>query len=95
MVNLPKGQEMYLEIDFKGTSSLEIGVRTLDPEVNQFFVAGLVPQDEWTKVYIQMSTAIASQFTTDAFQLYFASRKPVGSTQETVFIDNIKFIYPN
>lgn len=95
MTNLPKGQVMYLEIDFKGTNALEIWVRTLDPQINKFFVAGLVPQTEWTKVYIEMTGAIASQFQTNAFQLTFESRKPFSSIEETLFIDNIKFIYPN
>ena len=92
--NLPKGNKMYLEIDFKGTVPLEIGIITVSPVVKQIFALGLVPQSEFTKVYVDLTEKISREVATTHFEIYFEANLPVGSTSAELFIDNVKFIYP-
>ncbi len=95
LVNLPLGRRMYLEIDFKGDVALEIGIETINPQVRQLFALGLNPQPDWTKVYVDVSDLIASQFQTNSLRFYFRSQKPTSLGEASIFIDNIKFIYSN
>lgn len=94
LTNLPKGSNMYLEIDFKGTVPLEIGIITVDPVVQKIFALGLVPQEEFTKVYVNLTEKISRQIMTTHYELYFEAKLPAGSPSAELYIDNIKFIYP-
>ncbi len=95
LVNLPRGRNMYLEVDFKGDQPLEVGVRTLNPVQLNYFVLGMNPRTEWTKLYIDFTQIIASLVQTTSVQIYFESRKPPGSPSGEIFIDNIKFVLPS
>ena len=92
--SLPKGNNIYLEIDFKGNNPLEIGIITKDPTVKKVFALGLNPKEEYTKVYVDLTDEIARQTTTNFFEIYLESRLPEGSQGAKLYIDNIKFIYP-
>ncbi len=91
---LPRGRDMYMEIDFRGTNALEIGVITETPEFTKTFAIGLLPQDEYTKVYIDMTSEISSQFQTSAVKFYFESKLQPGQSESTILIDNLKFVFP-
>ncbi|NEN22197.1 hypothetical protein G3O08_01600 [Cryomorpha ignava] len=92
--NLPKGSSIYLEIDFKGTIPLEIGILTLDPFPKKVFALGLLPQEEFTKVYVDLTDEIAREVSTTNFEIYLESELPAGSSGAELYIDNLKFIYP-
>lgn len=92
--SLPRGRNMYLEIDFRGDVSLLIGVQVLQPEFNRTFALGLTPRDQYTKVYIEIGDEVSQQFLTSAVKFYFEAALPPGQTQGTILMDNIKFIYP-
>ena len=92
--NLPKGSPIYLEIDFKGTNPLEIGILTVDPFPKKVFALGLVPQQTFTKIYVDLTDEIAREVTTNQFEIYLESKLPAGSTGAELYIDNLKFIYP-
>lgn len=94
LTDLPKGSNMYLEIDFKGTAPLEIGIITASPVVRKIFALGLVPQKEFTKVYVDLTEKISQEIATTHFEIYFEAQLPAGSESAELYIDNIKFIYP-
>ena len=94
LTDLPKGSNMYLEIDFKGTAPLEIGIITASPVVRKIFALGLVPQEEFTKVYVDLTEKISQEIATTHFEIYFEAQLPAGSESAELYIDNIKFIYP-
>lgn len=94
LTNLPKGNSMYLEIDFKGTVPLEIGIYTLDPTVKKVFALGLVPQEQYTKVYVELTDEISRQVQTQSYQIYLSAQSKHLTVADSVFIDNLKFIYP-
>ena len=91
--NLPKGSAMYLEIDYKGSVPLEVGIFTEDAPGVKAFAGGINPTDEWTKVYFELTNEIARQTQNEQFEIYLESRSSSTST-EKLYIDNIKFIYP-
>ena len=94
LTNLPKGNSMYLEIDFKGSVPLEIGIIAASPVVKKIFALGLVPQKDFTKVYIDLTEKISREVTTTHFEIYFEAQLPAGTESAELYIDNIKFIYP-
>ena len=94
LVNLPKGSPMYLEIDYKGTVDLLVGIITVDPTVQKIFALGIKPQTEFTKVYIELTDEISRQISTNQFEIYFEADLPTGATTGSLYIDNLKFIYP-
>ena len=94
LTNLPKGSNMYLEIDFKGSVPLEIGIIAASPVVKKIFALGLVPQEDFTKVYINLTEQISREINTTHFEIYFEAQLPSGSGSAELYIDNIKFIYP-
>lgn len=94
LTNLPKGNPMYLEIDYKGTLDLLVGVVTVDPIVQKIFALGIKPQTEFTKVYIELTDEISRQISTNQFEIYLEANLPIGATTGSLYIDNLKFIYP-
>ncbi len=91
---LPKGNNMYLEIDFKGTVPLEIGIVTLDPSIQFVFAVGLIPKQEYTKVYIDLTDEISQQISANNFEIYLDAQASNSSVSDSIFIDNLKFVYP-
>src|SRR5690554_2390995 len=77
--NLPKGNNMYLEIDFKGSVPLEIGIITRSPVVQKIFALGLVPQENFTKVYVDLTDKISREIMTTHYEIYFEAYLPGGS----------------
>lgn len=94
LTDLPKGNNMYLEIDFKGTVPLEIGIIAASPVVKKIFALGLVPQENFTKVYIDLTEKISREIMTTHFEIYFEANLPTGTQSAEIYLDNIKFIYP-
>lgn len=92
--DLPKGNNMYLEIDFKGTVPLEVGIVTLDPAIHFIFALGLIPKQEYTKVYIDLTDEISQQISTNKFEIYLNAQSSNSFANDTIFIDNLKFVYP-
>ncbi len=92
--NVPVGNNMYLEVDFKGDQFMEIGIYI--PEINQrVFVAGILPQDEWTKIYFDLRTAISQLiFNYSDIQIYLHSNLSNTDGSKEIFVDNLKFIHP-
>ena len=94
LIDLPKGNSMYLEIDFKGNVPLKIGVFTVDPFPKKIFALGLLPPEEFTKVYVDLTDEISREINTNHFEIYLEAELPVGSTGAELYIDNLKFIHP-
>lgn len=94
MTNLPKGFNMYMEIDYKGNHPVDIGIITRDNPNSKIFAGGLSPSDEWTKVYLELTNEVSEQFTNDVFDIFLESRIQEGQSNRTIYIDNIKFLHP-
>lgn len=93
MTNLPKGNAMYLELDYKGSVPLEVGIFTEDAPFAKVFAGGINPTDEWTKIYFEFTNEVARQTQNEQFEIYLESRSS-SLTTEKIYLDNIKFVYP-
>jgi hypothetical protein len=92
--NITPGNPIYLEIDFKGNHPLEVGVIGVSSQGEQkTFAAGLNPQEEWTKVYIELTNEVGSLAGSFAFKIYFESRLQGLTTEKKLYLDNIKVVY--
>lgn len=92
--NIAQGRIAYFEIDFKGNNPLEIGLVRLGNNPQKRFVLGLNPQEEWTKVYVELTADLAQFVATQQFRIYLESRLQPGATEAEMYIDNLRLVYP-
>ncbi len=91
--DLPGGQEIWLEVDYKCEVPFYIGFYG--------FIAGtairapvlfLTATPAWNKVYVKLSSMIA-QADADSYSIYFEALRPYGSSGGSVYIDNVKVVH--
>ena len=99
VMNLPKGQEVYLEIDYHNTNRLLTGVLAINSlgEATDNPNIQLNPQSEsdvhWKKIYIDLREIVSGSVSADYFEFSFQSLLDEGETSGVVNIDNIKAVY--
>lgn len=99
VMNLPKGQEVYLEIDYHNTNSFLTGVLAINStgEATDNPNIQLNPQSEsdvhWKKIYIDLREIVSGSASADYFEFSFQSLLDEGETGGVVNIDNIKAVY--
>lgn len=81
---------VYLEIDYKCNSEFEVGILS-----NGLFTQALVitPKESWNHIYIQLSNAVNADPSTPFKKVAFRLRRNAGVNAQSVFIDNVKFVY--
>lgn len=98
VMNLPKGKDCYLEIDYHNTANLTIGVLNItnDGAVIQNPMVTLNKQSsadvEWKKIYIDLREVVSGSTNTQYFEFSLNSLLTESSTA-TIYIDNIKAVY--
>lgn len=96
---LPKGKEVYLEIDFKNTVNVLQGVKAynVDGSTTDNPTGGMTAQSEstlhWKKIYIDLKETVSYSTSANAFKQYFKVALPSGVAQGDVYLDNIKVIH--
>ncbi len=86
--NLPKsGAPVYLEINYKCTDALDIGMTNGSASV---FVAGMKATEGWNKIYIQLSSGVSTL--SGNVGLYFHAFKSSPGAKSEFWIDNIKIL---
>ena len=99
MMNLPRGQEVYLEIDYHNTNQLVTGVLAISSTgaATDNVNIRLNPQDEgavvWKKIYIDLREIVSASSTAEYFEFSFRAMLDDGATSGQVNIDNIKAVY--
>lgn len=98
VLELPKGQDVYLEIDYHNTNRMTTGLLAVSPSgtVDNPNIQ-LNPQDdsevEWKKIYIELREIISASASGAYFQLSFQALLDEGDTEGEVNVDNIKVVY--
>ncbi|MGZ5282782.1 MAG: hypothetical protein ACXWEY_10950 [Bacteroidia bacterium] len=89
---LPRGKAVWLEMNYKTEVPVEVGVYSIGASGNmKLFAAGINPSAEWNKIYVNLTSTISYEPTTQVFQIYFAAfNKNNGGT---ILIDNLKLLY--
>lgn len=90
---LPTGtSNVYLELDYKCDTPFTVGVTSSDGTQNSPAMV-INPQENWNKIYIQLSTAV-NVLVTNNYKVYFEFSKPLSDAKsKQLFLDNIKLIY--
>jgi hypothetical protein len=100
-LSLPSGKEVYLEINYRNTSSLLTGVKIYDSgggtsdEPNVSLNAQSNSSVVWKKIYIDLKEIVSYSSNATAFKQYFKSVliSPSSTTTADVYLDNIKIIH--
>ncbi len=88
------GSPVYLELHYKNNVNFSVGLVGHDPGISPAAVSILVlrPQEEWNKVYIDLTPAVrASQYA--AYQILFSAVHDPVLEQSEVYLDNIKLLH--
>ncbi len=84
----------YIEMDYKGTADIGIGLVTFDeitPGGQLQYKVVVVPRNNWNKVYIDITQEISSP-RLKAYKLALAFTVPAGQQSAEAYIDNVKMI---
>lgn len=98
MLSLPRGQEVYLEIDYHNTNRITTGLLGIGPSgVVDNPNIQLNPQDnssvKWKKIYIDLKEIVSNSPSAEYFELSFFSQLDEGENSGQINIDNIKVIH--
>ena len=92
-IDLPEGQEIWLEVDYKSEVPFYIGFYGTGGgttiKVPAMFVT---PQAGWNKVYVKLSLLIG-QTRAPTYRIYFEALRPYASDGGSVYIDNVKLVH--
>lgn len=96
---LPKGQEVYLEVDYYNTNAVVTGVIALSsssaPKNNENI--RLNSQDpasvKWKKMYIDLKEIVSNSGTATSFLMSFQSKLDDGDSEGFIVLDNIKVVH--
>jgi hypothetical protein len=95
---LPKGKEVYLEIDYYTTNSLVTGVLAIgDNGTKDNTNVQINAQDpstiEWKRIYIQLDEIVSLSTEANRFEFSLNAILDEGETATEINIDNIKAVY--
>jgi hypothetical protein len=97
-LNLPKGQECYLEIDYKVTNNVTTGLIyvTSESTTNNVHIRLNAQKPDvavWKKIYIDLRELIGNSPSGSVFSQSFIASLDEGNTEGIILIDNIKVIH--
>jgi hypothetical protein len=95
LANLPvNGTPVYIELHYKNNVDFAIGLigHAQGIPSSQATILVLRPQEDWYKVYVDLSPALnASQL--QAYQIVFSAIHDTTLTQSQIFLDNLKVVH--
>ena len=94
----PKGQEIYLEIDYINTNSLVTGLIELSSQAitnhpNIQLNGQNIGAQVWKKIYIDLREIVSGTPTAEYYKIYLQAALQSGGLPRDVIIDNVKLIY--
>lgn len=95
---LPKGAEVYLELDYHNTNSvvtglLGIGASGVAENPNIQLNPQAATEVKWKKIYIDLKEIVSNSTSAEYFKVSFQSLIDEGLTSGEVNIDNVKLVY--
>jgi len=93
--NLPMwGTPIFLELNYKTTSTLFVGLQVHDQSslVMQKTILGINPSNEWKKIYINLTNAILEEPNTTSFGIFLGAGLN-DTTHAEIYFDNLKLLY--
>lgn len=88
------GSDTYLELDYKNTIPLIIGMRLTSNGIEKSFLKIILdPKEDWNKIYIDFTEDITDP-TIDTYQLFLGSDlKELSDNEGEIYIDNVKMVH--
>lgn len=94
LYDIPRGNDVYLEFNFKSDLELIAGIYPITGSVVQGVpIVNYFPSSEWKKAYVSLAEDVNNAAYNGAdFRIFFAAFK---NTQEeaTIYLDNIKLVH--
>ncbi|MFN4910646.1 MAG: hypothetical protein ACK438_11380 [Flavobacteriales bacterium] len=95
---LPKGKEVYLELDYYTTNHVVTGLLAISPSgikrnINYQLNRSTPETVKWKKIYIDLRELIGASDANAYFDHSFEAFKPSDLDQTEIRIDNIKVVY--
>jgi hypothetical protein len=93
-LNLPKGKDVYLEMDYMNQLSILTGVlagNKYNPNIQ--INAQPLSQMQWKKIYIELKEIISYSINETHFKTYFRVELPESYNEGVVYLDNLKIVY--
>jgi hypothetical protein len=98
-LNLPKGKDVYLEMDYKNDLNILTGVLSYSSlngfKSNPNIQLNSQPfsQMQWKKIYIELKEIVSYSVNATLFETYFRIELPESKSEGIVYIDNLKIVY--
>jgi hypothetical protein len=95
---LPKGQEVYLEVDYYNTNAIVTGLVAISSSsiVTNTNIQ-MNPQDpstvKWKKIYIDLKEIVSNSTGAEYFKQSFQAALDEGDSEGVIIMDNIKIIH--
>lgn len=97
-LELPRNEDVYMEIDYMNNNSIRMGViaQNSSSYTEHTPLVQMNPQTTedmvWKKIYIDLTEDVSYEIYATSYELYFLSLRDVGNTSASIFLDNIKVI---
>lgn len=87
------GRKPFLEVDFKGTAPLQIGIQAVSNSIiEKYYEIILKPRDDWKKLYLGL-TDIVSDSNIDEYRILLGiDIRGFGETEAEAWVDNVKLV---
>ena len=96
---LPKGEEVYLELDYYNTNAIVTGVIALSSSsapknnVNIQLNAQKPAEVKWKKIYLDLKEIVSNSSGANSFLMSFQAALDEGDTDGIIVLDNIKVVH--
>jgi len=94
---LPKGEEVYLELDYYNTNAVVTGVLALSSPYKNNINIQLNPQSPssvtWKKIYIDLREIVSNSAGANSFLMSFQAGLDDGDSEGKIVFDNIKVVH--
>lgn len=88
------GGNVFLELNYKSETDIIIGLYAIKhTQILKLEVAGILPRQEWNKIYINFSPTVFRENDAINFKVFLGSILPQGMEEATILIDNLKLIH--
>jgi len=94
---LPKGEEVYLELDYYNTNAVVTGVLALSSPYKNNINIQLNPQSPssvtWKKIYIDLREIVSNSAGANSFLMSFQAGLDDGDSEGKIVFDNMKVVH--
>ncbi len=89
------GNSVYLEMNYKGTNTIRVGVipHMSGVIMGEDTVLEVRPSSTWNKIYVDLTSVCASYPNAYGFNIFIAAYLEDGLTSSEIYFDNLKLIY--